>query len=178
MDKPKKKDKLKKKQKQKQKQKQIVNTNVRLQVSSSGGSGGSGPIPSVFRDTAGENIRLTSLIEQALGSRARVAAPTFETVSAPSNDAATVKEVFMGKSDLDKLQTNVGYVSQEALGRIIGMEREASLKAGIAEGILQKTKEVEADIASAKLAKKVARQTAPRTGGGTVSFTSDPQEEE
>ena len=120
MDKPKKKDKLKKKQKQKQKQKQIVKTNVKVQVSSSGGSGGSGPIPSVFRDTAGENIRLTGLIEQALGSRARVAAPTFETVAAPANDAATVNEVFMGKSDLDKALTNKGAMEAYSEGMEVG----------------------------------------------------------
>jgi hypothetical protein len=146
MDKPKKKDKLKKKQKQKQKQKQIVKTNVKVQVSSSGGSGGSGPIPSVFRDTAGENIRLTGLIEQALGSRVRVAAPvaapTFETVAAPANDAATVQKVFMGKSDLDKPLTNKG--AMEAYAE--GMEAYAEgmeVGRGFAE-MQQKTKKEEA----------------------------------
>lgn len=88
MDKIDKKKKLKKKLKQKQKQKQTVKTSVKVNVQSSGGSGGGGfapagpaSIPATFRDTAGENIRLASLVEQAVGRAARQFAPTYDTES-------------------------------------------------------------------------------------------------
>jgi len=81
-----KKKKKKPKQKQKQKQKQIVKTNVKVNVQSQGGSGGGGTpsfVPQTFRDTSGENIRLTNLLEQALRPQAAGRVASVAPIAAP-----------------------------------------------------------------------------------------------
>lgn len=153
MDKIDKKKKLKKKLKQKQKQKQTVKTNVKVNVQSSGGSGGGGfapagpstapaSIPATFRDTAGENIRLASLVEQAVGRAARRVSPTYDTTLNPSNDAATVSSIYQGESDLSKPLTNTGPVGDFYTKEQLDEMKQKEFLAGRQETLeaFQKTK--------------------------------------
>jgi len=98
-------------QKQKQKQQQNVRVNVtQTGGGASGGGGGGGsfpvyipqqiqqPIPQQFRDTSGENMRLTGLIENLENKIANfklpVAPVAVEPAPNPANDAATQTAVF------------------------------------------------------------------------------------
>lgn len=98
-------------QKQKQKQQQNVRVNVtQTGGGASGGGGGGGsfpvyipqqiqqPIPQQFRDTSGENMRLTGLIENLENKIANfklpVAPVATEPAPNPANDAATQTAVF------------------------------------------------------------------------------------
>jgi hypothetical protein len=98
----------KKKLRQKQKQKQQQNVRVNVTQSgggASGGGGGSFPVyipqqtPQQFRDTSGENVKLTGLIQslenRIANFRPPVVAPVaVEPVANPANDAATQTAVF------------------------------------------------------------------------------------
>jgi len=94
-------------QKQKQKQQQNVKVNVTQTgggSSGGGGGGGSFPVyipqqtPQQFRDTSGENVRLTGLIQglenRIANFRLPVVAPVVEPVPNPANDSATQTAVF------------------------------------------------------------------------------------
>jgi hypothetical protein len=93
-------------QKQKQKQQQNVKVNVtQTGGGASGGGGGSFPVfipqqtPQQFRDTSGENVRLTGLIQslenRIANFRPPVVAPlAVEPVPNPANDSATQTAVF------------------------------------------------------------------------------------
>lgn len=92
-----------KKPKQKQKQKQKQQQNVKINVTQGGSGGGGGaPIiippqtPMQFRDTSGENVRLTGLIKdlenRIAGFRPRMEVK--EPVVNPANDPITTRSVF------------------------------------------------------------------------------------
>jgi hypothetical protein len=98
-----------KKPKQKQKQKQKQQQNVKINVTQGGSGGGGGtPIiippqtPMQFRDTSGENVRLTGLIKdlenriagfkQPIAITAPIAIK--EPVSNPANDPITTRSVY------------------------------------------------------------------------------------
>lgn len=94
-----------KKLRQKQKQKQQQNVRINLTQSGGGGGGGSFPVfipqqtPQQFRDTSGENVKLTGLIQslenRIANFRPPVVAPVeTEPVPNPANDAATQTAVF------------------------------------------------------------------------------------
>lgn len=93
-----------KKLRQKQKQKQQQNVRINLTQSGGGGGGGSFPVyipqqtPQQFRDTSGENVRLTGLIQglenKIANFRPPVVAPVSEPAPNPANDSATQTAVF------------------------------------------------------------------------------------
>ena len=94
----------KKKLRQKQKQKQQQNVRVNVTQSGGGASGGGGgsfpvfipqPIPQQFRDTSGENVRLTGLIKNLENRIANFRLPVAQApIPNPENDAATQTAVF------------------------------------------------------------------------------------
>lgn len=90
------------KQKQRQKQKQKQQQNVKINVTQGGSGGGGAPIiippqtPMQFRDTSGENVRLTGLIKD-LENRIAGFKPRMEVkepVANPANDPITTRSVF------------------------------------------------------------------------------------
>jgi hypothetical protein len=97
-----------KKQKQRQKQKQKQQQNVKINVTQGGSGGGGAPIilpsqtPMQFRDTSGENVRLTGLIKdlenRISGLKQPISitasAPIREPISNPANDSITTRSVF------------------------------------------------------------------------------------
>lgn len=93
-----------KKLRQKQKQKQQQNVRINLTQSGGGGGGGSFPVyipqqtPQQFRDTSGENVKLTGLIQslenRIANFRPPVVAPVAEPAPNPANDSATTTAVF------------------------------------------------------------------------------------
>jgi len=92
-----------KKPKQKQKQKQKQQQNVKINVTQGGSGGGGGaPIiippqtPMQFRDTSGENIRLTGLIKDLENRIAGFKQPVAikEPISNPANDPITTRSVY------------------------------------------------------------------------------------
>lgn len=95
----------KKKPRQKQKQKQQQNVRVNVTQTGGGASGGGGggsfpvfipqPIPQQFRDTTGENVRLTGLIKNLENRIANFRLPVAQApIPNPENDAATQTAVF------------------------------------------------------------------------------------
>ena len=94
-----------KKLRQKQKQKQQQNVRINLTQSGGGGGGGSFPVyipqqtPQQFRDTSGENVKLTGLIQSLENKIANFRPPVVAPVATepapnPANDAATQTAVF------------------------------------------------------------------------------------
>jgi len=93
-----------KKLRQKQKQKQQQNVRINVTQGGGGGGGGSFPVfipqqtPQQFRDTSGENVRLTGLIQglenRLANFRPPVVAPVAEPAPNPANDASTATAVF------------------------------------------------------------------------------------
>lgn len=91
-------------QKQKQKQKQQQNVKVNITQSGGGASGGGGgsipvfipqPVPQQFRDTSGENMRLTGLIKSLENRIANFRLPVAQPAAPnPENDQATQTAVF------------------------------------------------------------------------------------
>jgi hypothetical protein len=96
----------KKKLRQKQKQKQQQNVRVNITQTGGGASGGGGgggsfpvfipqPIPQQFRDTSGENVKLTGLIKNLENKIANFRFPVAQApIPNPANDAATQTAVF------------------------------------------------------------------------------------
>jgi hypothetical protein len=92
------------KKKLRQKQKQRQQQNVKINVTQGGSGGGGAPIilppqtPIQFRDTSGENVRLTGLIQglenRIANFRPPVVAPVAEPAPNPTNDSATQTAVF------------------------------------------------------------------------------------
>lgn len=91
-----------KKQKQRQKQKQKQQQNVKINVTQGGSGGGGAPIiippqtPMQFRDTSGENVRLTGLIKDLENRIAGFKQPVAikEPISNPANDPITTRSVY------------------------------------------------------------------------------------
>ena len=91
-----------KKPKQKQKQKQKQQQNVKINVTQGGSGGGGAPIilppqtPMQFRDTSGENVRLTGLIKDLENRIAGFKQPIAikEPISNPANDNITTRSVY------------------------------------------------------------------------------------
>lgn len=97
--------KLRQKQKQKQQQNVRVNVTQTGGGASGGGGGGSFPVyipqqtPQQFRDTSGENVKLTGLIQSLENKIANFRPPVVAPVAVepapnPANDAATQTAVF------------------------------------------------------------------------------------
>lgn len=96
------------KKKLRQKQKQRQQQNVKVMVTQGGGGGGGAPIilppqtPIQFRDTSGENVKLTGLINSLANTISNFRPPVAQPVAPieqpervnPANDAATQTAIF------------------------------------------------------------------------------------